>query len=177
MNFFNNVNFDAKSKYINDILDDEVDSKYYLDSIKVADYLTTLEEKNMVSKKDRKIIKQIKYNTSKEEFDKNIGIIKDYKITRNNGKTELKQTDIIASGDILTTSSGIKYTLIVAGDITRDGQVTVDDFTRMRQYLLGLRKLDDIEKLSADANCDEKELSIDDYIRIRILILEQLSWK
>lgn len=58
MNFFNNVNFDAKSKYINDILDDEVDSKYYLDSIKVADYLTTLEEKNMVSKKDRKIIKQ-----------------------------------------------------------------------------------------------------------------------
>ena len=128
-------------------------------------------------KVDGKIIKQIKYNTSKEEFDKNIGIIKDYKITRNNGKTELKQTDIIASGDILTTSSGIKYTLIVAGDITRDGQVTVDDFTRMRQYLLGLRKLDDIEKLSADANCDEKELSIDDYIRIRILILEQLSWK
>lgn len=128
-------------------------------------------------KVDGKIIKQIKYNTSKEEFDKNIGIIKDYKITRNNGKTELKQTDIIASGDILTTSSGVKYTLIVAGDITKDGQVTVDDFTRMRQYLLGLRKLDDIEKLSADANCDEKELSIDDYIRIRILILEQLSWK
>lgn len=128
-------------------------------------------------KVDGKIIKQIKYNTSKEEFDKNIGIIKDYKITRNNGKTELKQTDIIASGDILTTSSGVKYTLIVAGDITKDGQVTVDDFTRMRQYLLGLRKLDEVEKLSADANCDGKELSIDDYIRIRILILEQLSWK
>ena len=126
---------------------------------------------------DGKTIKKIKYNTSKEQFDKNIGILKDYKITRKNGKTELKQTDIIASGDILTTSSGVKYTLIVAGDITKDGQVTVDDFTRMRQYLLGLRKLDEVEKLSADANCDEKELSIDDYIRIRILILEQLSWK
>lgn len=126
---------------------------------------------------DGKTIKKIKYNTSKEQFDKNIGILKDYKITRKNGKTELKQTDIIASGDILTTSSGVKYTLIVAGDITKDGQVTVDDFTRMRQYLLGLRKLDEVEKLSADANCDGKELSIDDYIRIRILILEQLSWK
>ena len=120
-------------------------------------------------------IKGIQYNTTKDQFDKNVGLTESYTITRNS--SSLKQTDIIASGDILTTSSGIKYTLIVAGDITRDGQVTVDDFTRMRQYLLGLRKLDDIEKLSADANCDEKELSIDDYIRIRILILEQLSWK
>ena len=120
-------------------------------------------------------IKGIQYNTTKDQFDKNVGLTESYTITRNS--SSLKQTDIIASGDILTTKSGKKYTLIVAGDLTKDGKVTVDDFTRMRLYLLGLRKLDDVEKMSADANCDGEKISIDDYIRIRILILQQLSWK
>ena len=122
-------------------------------------------------------IKNIQYETTKSRFDKNIILYEKYKIERNvNGKTiELKDTDIIASGDILTTSSGKKYTLIVAGDLTKDGKVDIQDFVRMRRYLLGLRDLDEIETLAADANVDGKKLSISDYIRIRILILNQLS--
>ena len=45
----------------------------------------------------------------------------------------------------------------------------------MRRYLLGLRELDEVETLAADANVDSKDLSISDYIRIRILILNQLA--
>lgn len=122
-------------------------------------------------------IKNIQYETTKSRSDKNIILYEKYKIERNvNSKTiELKDTDIIASGDILTTSSGKKYTLIVAGDLTKDGKVDIQDFVRMRRYLLGLRDLDEIETLAADANIDGKKLSISDYIRIRILILNQLS--
>ena len=122
-------------------------------------------------------IKNIQYETTKSRFDKNIILYEKYKIERNvNSKTiELKDTDIIASGDILTTSSSKKYTLIVAGDLTKDGKVDIQDFVRMRRYLLGLRDLDEIETLTADANVDGKKLSISDYIRIRILILNQLS--
>lgn len=58
MNFFNDVNFEAKSRYICDILDDEVDYKYYINTKRIEDYLKTIDAKDMILKKDRKIIKQ-----------------------------------------------------------------------------------------------------------------------
>lgn len=122
-------------------------------------------------------IQNIKYNTTKTKFDAKIKLQETYAIERktNNETIQLKSTDTIASGDILTTASGKKYTLIVAGDITKDGQVDIQDFVRMRKYLLGLRELDEVETLAADANVDSKDLSISDYIRIRIFILNQLA--
>lgn len=124
-------------------------------------------------------IQNIKYSTTKTQFDTKLKskIQETYTIERktDNATIELKSTDTISSGDILTTTSGNKYTLIVAGDITKDGQVDIQDFVRMRRYLLGLRKLDEVETLAADANIDGEELSISDYIRIRIFILNQLA--
>ena len=58
MNFFNNVSFNVKSKYISDILDEKVDSKYYLNTFKVNNHLKDINKKELVSKKQRKIIKQ-----------------------------------------------------------------------------------------------------------------------
>lgn len=58
MNFFNKVNFNTKTKYISDVLDDEVDEKYYLNSLKLNDFLKNIDKKNFISKKQRKIIKQ-----------------------------------------------------------------------------------------------------------------------
>ena len=122
-------------------------------------------------------IQNIKYNTTKTKFDTKIKLQETYTIERktDNETIQLKSTDTIASGDILTTASGKKYTLIVAGDLTKDGVVDIQDFVRMRRYLLGLRELDEVETLAADANVDSKDLSISDYIRIRIFILNQLA--
>lgn len=122
-------------------------------------------------------IQNIKYNTTKTKFDTKVKLQETYTIERkkDNETIQLETTDTIASGDILTTTSGKKYTLIVAGDLTKDGQVDIQDFVRMRRYLLGLRQLDEVETLASDANTDSKDLSISDYIRIRILILNQMA--
>ena len=114
-------------------------------------------------------IKNVTNNTKKSDFDKKLNLSVDYKIYRN--ETELKQDDIIATGDILTTEAGDNYTIIVPGDINKDGKVDLKDFIKMRIYLLLENNLDDIEMLAADCNNDNQPIGVKDYIRMRLIIL------
>lgn len=59
MNFFNKVEFNTKSKFINDILDVEVDNKYYLDSNKMQAFLSNIAKEKLNTKKERKIKKEL----------------------------------------------------------------------------------------------------------------------
>lgn len=118
-------------------------------------------------------IKNVTNNTKKSDFDKKLNLSVDYKIYRN--ETELKQDDIIATGDVLTTEAGDNYTIIVPGDINKDGKVDLKDFIKMRIYLLLENNLDDIEKLAADCNNDNQPIGVKDYIRMRLIILMQDS--
>lgn len=117
------------------------------------------------------IINNISAKTTKTEFDKKIGLSVSYTITRNG--EEIASEDIIATGDILTTKVGDKYTLIVSGDINKDGEVTLKDFIKMRIYLLEENNLDEIEKIAADCNLDGKTIGVKDFIRMRLIILMQ----
>ena len=114
-------------------------------------------------------IKNVTNNTKKSDFNKKLNLSVDYKIYRN--EIELKQDDIIATGDILTTEVGDNYTIIVPGDINKDGQVNLKDFIKMRIYLLLENNLDDIEMLAADCNNDNQPIGVKDYIRMRLIIL------
>lgn len=114
-------------------------------------------------------IKNVTNNTKKSDFDKKLNLSVDYKIYRN--ETELKTDDIIATGDVLTTEAGDSYTIIVPGDINKDGQVNLKDFIKMRIYLLLENNLDDIEMLAADCNNDNQPIGVKDYIRMRLIIL------
>ena len=83
----------------------------------------------------------------------------------------LLNTDIIATGDILQLKNGSEYTIIVAGDINRDGKVTTYDLSTFRRYILNLREFDKLEEMAADINVDKQELGVKDYTRMRIEIL------
>lgn len=120
--------------------------------------------------KEDKIL-NIKNNTTKSIFDQTIRINTSYQIKRQN--KVLTNADKIATGDILETSGGQTYALIVAGDIDGDGEVGTIDLVKMRKYLLGAIELNDIEKLAADANVDGKAVGIQDLVRLRILILSK----
>lgn len=120
--------------------------------------------------KEDKIV-NIKNNTTKSTFDETIKINSPYQIKRNTQM--LADTDKIATGDILETQGGQTYTLVVAGDINKDGEVGAIDLVKMRKYLLGEIQLNEIEKLAADANVDGKTVGIQDLVRLRILILSK----
>ena len=80
------------------------------------------------------IIKNISEQTIKSDFDNKLKLGITYKITRN--EKEITSTDNIATGDILTTSAGDKYTLIVTGDLNKDGKLNLKDLVKMRLMLL-----------------------------------------
>ena len=113
----------------------------------------------------------IKNNTTLSEFDQKIDMGLDYEIVRNGNP--LAENDIIATGDILRTSAGEELTLIVSGDINKDGDVNIKDIVKLRKYLLVRNNLDELELIAADCNIDGRSISIKDLIRMRLIVLER----
>ena len=120
------------------------------------------------------IIKNISEQTKKSDFDNKLKLEITYKIARND--EEINEKDNIATGDILTTSAGDKYTLIVTGDLNKDGKLNLKDLVKMRKYLLDGNNLDENEMLSADCNFDGK-INLKDLVKIRLMLLNQDATK
>ena len=120
------------------------------------------------------IIKNISEQIKKSDFDNKLKLGITYKITRND--EEINQTDNIATGDILTTSAGDKYTLIVAGDINKDGKVDLKDLIKIRKSILDDSNLETNEGLAADCNSDGK-INLKDLVKIRLMILNRDATK
>lgn len=117
-------------------------------------------------------IQNIINNTKRIDFEQKLNLKTQYEIIRND--RNLEDDDIIATGDILKTSTGEKYTLIVTGDINKDGDVNIKDLIKMRKYLLERNNLDETEKLAADCNLDGDDINIKDFIRMRIIALTKV---
>lgn len=116
-------------------------------------------------------IKNIKGETSVETLKGKLQVDEKYTIKRKD--TEIQNSENIATGDILETESGNKYTLIVRGDLNKDGKVDIKDLVKMRKFLLLGNNLDESEKMAADTNIDGKEISIKDLVKMRIILLTQ----
>ena len=114
-------------------------------------------------------IKNIAHDTTLNIFNSKIKDNIKYSVYRNN--KELTGTQIVATGDVLKTETGDKYTLVVAGDINQDGKITAFDMAIMKKYLLGVRNLDELEELAADVNCDNKKIAAMDYAAMKNIFL------
>lgn len=147
---------------------------YEINAKDKAENITTINFEIIVNQEEQYQIKEntienITNNTKRIDFEKMLKIEEKYEILRN--EEILEKDSVIATGDILRTESGQEYTLIVVGDINKDGDVNIKDLIRMRKYLLGEKELDDSEKLAGDCNLDGKKLNIKDFIKMRILAL------
>ena len=120
------------------------------------------------------IIKNISEQTKKADFDNKLKLGITYKIARN--EKEISNTDSIATGDILTTSAGDKYTLIVTGDLNKDGKLNLKDLVKMRKYFLDGNNLDENEMLAANCNFDGK-INLKDLVKMRLMLLNQDATK
>lgn len=120
------------------------------------------------------IIKNISEQTKKSDFDNKLKLGITYKIARND--EEINEKDNIATGDVLTTSAGDKYTLIVTGDLNKDGKLNLKDLVKMRKYFLDGNNLDENEILAADCNFDGK-INLKDLVKMRLMLLNQDATK
>ena len=85
-----------------------------------------------------------------------------------------KTSGIIASGDIInikTNREEKEYSMIIYGDVSGDGKITSADYIAIKNHIMEVKKLSDIEKIWADANKDGKVTSAD-YIAIKNHIMD-----
>ena len=102
-------------------------------------------------------------NTLKEELNLN-----SYTVLHNGKELDLNK-DVISTGDILKYDNK-EYTLIVSGDVDKDGDCGIRDLVSLRKYLLDYTKYDTIEEMAADTNQDDS-LDIKDLVGMRKIIL------
>ena len=99
--------------------------------------------------------------------------VSSYKITRNGteiySSTNQNNDQDLYTGDKIEFESQV-YTLIVTGDINKDGKANIIDLAKCMKVVLGKKTLDTIEGLAADTNFDGK-VNIVDLAKIRKLSL------
>ena len=94
-----------------------------------------------------------------------------------NKNGESKTSGIIASGDkikIKTGSEEKEYTIILYGDVNSDGKISSADYIMIKNHIMEVSKLGNLEMEFADANKDGKVNSAD-YIAIKNHIMEVKS--
>jgi len=95
-------------------------------------------------------------------------------ITKNGNS---KTSGIIASGDkikIKTGSEEKEYTIILYGDVNSDGKISSADYIMVKNHIMDVSKLSQLELEFADANKDGKVNSAD-YVAIKNHIMEVKS--
>ena len=106
-------------------------------------------------KKVNDYIVKIKPNTTYNEFVKNIQTNQTYTVKE--GSKIISGTNIIKTGQVLTTQTGRQYTLVVMGDLNGDGKIRIIELARISKIGSGkIKDYKEIEKMAIDANVDGK---------------------
>ena len=95
-------------------------------------------------------------------------------VTSYNKQNQVKNSGIIASGDtikIKTDREEKTYGIIIYGDVSGDGQISSADYIAIKNHIMDVKKLNNIEKTYADANKDGI-VSSADYIAIKNHIMD-----
>ena len=109
--------------------------------------------------KDSYIVK-INPNTTYNEFIKDILTNQTYEMKE--GNKTVKGNDLIKTGQVLTTQTGKKYTLVVIGDLNGDGKISLVELARISKIGAGkIKDIKEIEKMAIDANADGKITILD----------------
>ena len=85
-----------------------------------------------------------------------------------------KTDGIIASGDkikIKTKNEEKEYTIILYGDVNGDGKISSADYIMVKNHIMDVTKLSELQSIYADANKDGK-VSSADYVTIKNHIME-----
>lgn len=117
---------------------------------------------------ENRIITKILPNTTtvdfKSKIETNAKIIK-FLDTKGN-----EITGNIYTGLILELNEETKYTLIVTGDLNKDGNLDIVDLSILNKSVLGLKKLDSEQMLSGDLNFDNTNDIVDLSILNKIIL-------
>ena len=117
---------------------------------------------------DGKYIIGIKQNTDLSKFESTLNANTNYDVYRENIK--LSKSDLVITGDKLITEYGEIFYIIVRGDISKDGIITIKDLVKIRKNILELEEFDDLQQRAGNLAKDDV-IDIKDLVIIRKIIL------
>lgn len=96
--------------------------------------------------------------------------IYNYKVINSESKSVSKDSNAGTGYVFTNTGNNTSYTMIVLGDVNGDGEVKATDYMKIKNYIMGVSKLTDIEKVAADVNNDNN-IKATDYMKIKNYIM------
>ena len=117
---------------------------------------------------DGKYIIGIKQNTDLSKFESTLNANTNYDVYRENIK--LSKSDLVITGDKLITKYGEIFYIIVRGDISKDGIITIKDLVKIRKNILELEEFDELQQRAGNLAKDDV-IDIKDLVIIRKIIL------
>lgn len=120
------------------------------------------------------IISNISINTLSSTIKNNIETSYTKKVIDVNGN-EIKDTDKLGTGaKVQIISNGAilqEYTLAVTGDLNGDTKSTASDYVIIKNYIMDITSLNDVQKIAADMNKDNK-ITASDYVLVKNYIMQ-----
>ena len=115
------------------------------------------------------IISKVPQQTTVSIFKENVTSNREFTIVDESGNT-LNDDEVIATGMILKLDENTEYTLVITGDINKDGKLSVTDIAKLKLHLIEKEVLQDCSYLAADINEDGR-LSVTDLAQLKLLII------
>ena len=122
--------------------------------------------------KEDKYIINIEPNTTVEEFLTKMNTSSN--ITLEKDAQQLSNEQKVSTGTELTIENSIKYTLVVTGDITGDGNVNISDLVKLNMYSVGKFNLQNEYLLAGDVNHD-RNVNIGDLVRLNLFSIGKIN--
>ena len=98
-------------------------------------------------------------------------------ISMTNSDGNVKTTGLIGTGDTITITNGevtSTYNIVIYGDVSGDGEVTVLDLLKIQKHILGYTLLNGAFNKAADASHDS-EITVLDLLKVQKHILGYTS--
>ena len=115
------------------------------------------------------IISRISPQTTVATFKENVTANKEITIIDEEGNT-LGDDGILATGMKLKLDENTEYTLVITGDINKDGRISITDLAKLKLHIIEKDVLQDYSYLAADINGDDR-VSITDLAKLKKLII------
>jgi len=149
------------------ILADDATVSIDIEEIPVEEKFEVKDTYQVIEKYIVNIDSNTKISDFKSHIDTNITTIV---FTDADGKV-LTDNDIVKTGTKVKAGENIEYTLIVIGDIDRDGDMDINDLAKLKLHLIDQVIItDEIDLKAADATLN-KVVDIDDLARMKLTII------
>ena len=120
-------------------------------------------------KVDGNYIINIKPATKVSEVKNDVKSNREYEIQKTDG-TKLTENDIVATGYKVKFATGETYEIVVNGDVSGDGKITITDVAKIKKHIISLEKLTGAYLKAGDVN-ENDTVTVTDLAKIKKVII------